>query len=151
MNPETIETQESVQPKVRIFFMVNGVVHSYKAYTQNFLHFIRTAQKLGYEIVVSGFRKTNIYLPELYVTKKIVYKKSLIGFCKLILSNCFELLLHKYDIVVTGSLYTPTLLLYYLALLIRRPKKIVYYMQDPIPESFRDLKKTNDIKNYYII
>lgn len=131
--------------KRKAFFLVNGVLDSYKAYTQNFLKFIEVAEDLKYDITISGFIKVSPEFLNTHAIKKlIIFKKNSLGTILLLFRTVMELLLHKYDVVIFGSLYTPFFPVYYLAMKLRRPNVVAYYMQDPVPESFK-LSKNNKI------
>lgn len=118
-------------------FLVGGRLDSYKAYTQNFLNFIRLAREKGYKATVSGLKKTDKTIRNETPEKTIVFMKSPWGILRLIITNFNELISRRYDVVVLGSLYTWTFILYYPLLKLRRSQRVVYYMQDPVPESRR--------------
>lgn len=120
-----------------VLFLMGGRLDSYKAYTQNFLHLIRLTREKGYRVTVSGLRKTRKTLRKETADNIIIFTKSPLGLLRLIITNFNELVSRHYDVVVLGSLYTLTFILYYLALRLRPPQSVIYYMQDPVPESHR--------------
>lgn len=125
----------------RVIFLTGGRLDSYKAYTQNFLYFIRLVREKGYNVTVSGLTKTGQPLRKETAKKTIVFMKSPLGILRLIITNFHELISRRYNVVVLGSLYTWTFILYYLALKLRQPCRVIYYMQDPVPESYRLMRK----------
>lgn len=118
-------------------FLVGGRLDSYKAYTQNFLSFISLARERGYKITISGLRKTDESFVKEIADKTIIFTKSPLGILRLIIANVNELVSRHYALIVMGSLYTWTFVIYYLVLKIRKTPRVVYYMQDPVPETKR--------------
>lgn len=137
--------------KKQIFILANGRLDSYKAYTQNFLSLSKIANIGGYKVTLSGLTKSNISFLDNFADKEIIIKKSKWGILRLLLKNLFELLSKDYDIIVFGSIYTWMFPFYYLTLKINIPKKIIYYMQDPVPEThiLMNLKTYKSLKNRF--
>jgi glycosyltransferase involved in cell wall biosynthesis len=137
----------------KILFLANGRLDSYKAYTQNFIFFARMAKCRDYRVTLSGLTKSDISFLNEFVDRKVIFRKSKCGILKLQLKNIFELISRHYDIVVLGSLYTGMFPLYYFALKINQPKRIIYYMQDPVPETHILMKNSNSFKNkiFYLL
>jgi glycosyltransferase involved in cell wall biosynthesis len=120
----------------RILILANGRLDSYKAYTQNFLSLAKYAKFRGFRVSLSGLKKSDISFLNDFADKEIIKQKSMWGIILLHIRNIYELLSKKYDIVIFGSLYTYMFPFYYLILKINRDKKIIYYMQDPVPETY---------------
>ena len=132
--------------KRKVFFLVNGRLDSYKAYTQNFLSFVKIAKSKGYTVTLSGLTKSDISFLNKFADKKIIFRKSRCGILKLLIKNFLDLILQHHDIIVIGSLYTWMFPLYYLAIKVNRPQCMVYYMQDPVPEAYVLMKNSSSIK-----
>ena len=122
--------------KKRILILANGRLDSYKAYTQNFLSIAKTAKKKGISVTLTGLTRSNISFLNDFADKEIVIRKSLWGIIILQVRNLIELLSKEYDIVIFGSMYTWMFPIYYFILKINKNKEIIYYMQDPVPETY---------------
>ncbi len=120
----------------RVMFIVNGTLDSHKAYTTNCLSLIKTARDAGYVTALSGLTRSDPSSTSELANDVLVVRKANLSILQLTLKTLWRLIHYRYDIIVIGSLHTWSFPIYSLFFKLVRPVRVVYYMQDPVPESY---------------
>ncbi|RLB04101.1 MAG: hypothetical protein DRG83_05540 [Deltaproteobacteria bacterium] len=122
----------------KVLLLVNGLVRSYKAYSRNFVRLASVAREYGTSVIVVGLDRPSADQVGSYlegVRYRLVRKDRPLALVRLLLASLLEIVRSGAGIIVFGSLNTWSFPFYWLLLKVFRNRHVVYYMQDPVPES----------------